>query len=86
MGHKGLQEVTGKYRGLEGVTGDYRAFEGVTRGFRELERKKEVIIILFYIEIVDVSLFACKQLHGFIRAGRGLQVVTRSYRGYILLS
>ena len=59
---------------------------GVTRGFRGLQRKKEVIIILFYIEIVDVSLFPSKQLHGFITAGRGLQVVTRSYRGYILLS
>jgi len=41
---------------------------------------------VFFIEIVDVSLFARKQLHGFTRGWRRLQVVIRGYSGYILSS
>ena len=41
---------------------------------------------MFFIEIIDFSLFASKQLHGFTRGCRGLQVVIRDYSGYILLS
>ena len=41
---------------------------------------------VFFVEIVDVSLFVSKQLHGFTRGCRGLQVVLRGYSGYILSS
>lgn len=41
---------------------------------------------MFFIEIVDVSLFVSKRLHEFRRGCRGLQVVLRGYSGYILSS
>lgn len=41
---------------------------------------------MFFIEIVDLSPFAGKRLHGFTRGCRGLQVVIWGYSGYILSS
>ena len=41
---------------------------------------------MFFIEFVDMSLFASKRFHGSTRGCRGLQVVIQGYSGYILSS
>ena len=76
---------------LEGATESYRAFQGftgVTGGYKGFGGSQRVIggYNVFFIEIIDVSLFVSKRLHRFTRGCRGLQAVLRGYSGYILLS
>lgn len=71
----GGDDVIGGYWGLEGVTGSYRAFQGVTGVTRVFSGGSQRVIggyNVFFIEIVDVSLFASKRLHGFTRGYRWL--------------
>ena len=77
----GGDDVIGGYRGLEGVIGSYRAFQGVTGvtgGYKGFRGSQRVIggYNVFFIEIVDLSPFASKWLHGFTRGYRWLYGVT----------
>lgn len=64
------------FQGVTGVTGGYKGSGGSQRVIGGYN--------VFFIEIVDVSLFASKRFHGFTRGCRGLQVVIQGYSGYIL--
>ena len=67
-------DVIGGYMGLEGVTGHFRGHR-CYMGFQGFGGSQRVIggYNVFFIEIIDVSVFASKRFHGFTRGCRGLQ-------------